>query len=95
MDNERAKRMFQDGQSIGEIALLETRELVKENELYLKNFNINPDEHLIICSIGMSKLMFTAMNLGVAIKLIPELLRIVANAIEIISQNAHREKRDV
>lgn len=92
--DDRAKRMFQDGQAIGEIASIEMKHLIKENELYLKGAGINPEKHEVFCNIAMSKTLFFCMSLGVAVKLLPGFLRVVANSIDIIVQNAIRDKKE-
>lgn len=92
--NEREKRMFQDGQAIGEVASLEIETLIRENETYLRFYGINPEEHKVLCNVSMSKILTQCMTLGLAIKLIPGVLRVTANAIDIIVQNAEKSKRN-
>jgi len=62
-------------------------------ELYLKDKGINVEEQRIVINVAMPSLMIVLMRLGIDTKLVPEVLRITANSVDIMTQNSDRENK--
>ena len=91
--NDRAKRMFEDGISIAMITEMEIDKLLKDNELRFKEEGINYLEQKALMHIAISEVTINIMRLGIYVRLIPELMRIVANGIDLMIQNRDKEEK--
>lgn len=88
---DKQKRLFEDGQSIAQIAELEIDELLRKNKLYLKSRGINVNQQKQNIGIALSIIILQLIHLDVVPELVPETLRICANSLDIMLQNRKRD----
>ncbi len=92
--NERVKRLIQDGESIGRIAEFEIDSTLEENELYLKSLELDKLDQKVLAHLYVAKVTRLATISGVAPKIVPALLRIVANSVDLMLQNVGKDKQN-
>jgi len=92
---DKQKRLFNDGISIGMVTQAEVTKLVENHSELIKNAGISKEHAIIIGGIDCTNLLVSSVtNTNSPFELIPELLRITANALDIMIQNSTREKNN-
>lgn len=90
---EKKKRLIEDGISIGMISQDEIDRLIESNKDYLKSINLDEKTARAFAGMDVSNFIFIAgIKHNSDIRLVPELMRIAANALDIMVQNTKRDK---
>ena len=97
MDNskltDKQKKLINDGISIGMITQAEVAKLVESHSEFLKNINLDKEDAILLSGIDCSNLLIVAVrDTNLPFEMIPEILRITANALDIMVQNSRRNR---
>ena len=92
---DRQKRLINDGISIGMVTQAEVTKLVESHSELFKAKNIPKEHAVIIGGVDCTNMLVAAVTDTILpIELIPEILRITANALDIMVQNQKRNENN-
>lgn len=87
--------LIEHGKLIGEVTESEIKQLVNSHLIELDHYGINTAKQEIFCNIFVTSVIRNCFNWiedrYIFIKLIPELLRITANALDLMIQKASKD----
>lgn len=88
--------LIEHGKLIGEVTEIEIKQLVNSHLIELNHHGINTTKQEIFCNIFVTTIIRTCFNWiedgYIFIRLIPELLRITANALDLMIQKANKNE---